>query len=291
VPQSPKTTLVCGGGGVWGVAWMTGIALGLAENGVDLRAADAFIGTSAGSVVSTHLASGLSIPDLFERQTDPAKQPRERTPSAASLDAMIAVMRASWSDRHERLVAVCKLAREAPTISAAERRADVAERLGLPTEAWPEKPLSITGVDMETLELRVFNAQSGVSLVDAVCASCAVPGVWPPAEVAGRLYVDGGVWRTADNAHLAQGARSVLVLSPTGGVGASPLSGGSSLAADVARLEGQGTRVVVITADAASLATMAPGALDPITRIPAAQAGRLQGAREAAEARKAFGAP
>jgi NTE family protein len=32
-----------------------------------------------------------------------------------------------------------------------------------------------------------------VSLADAVTASCAVPGVWPPATVNGRRYVDGTV--------------------------------------------------------------------------------------------------
>jgi NTE family protein len=52
-------TLVCGGGGVWGVAWMTGIAIGLAEAGLDLREADSFIGTSAGSIIGTQLASDL----------------------------------------------------------------------------------------------------------------------------------------------------------------------------------------------------------------------------------------
>ncbi|MGO8728014.1 MAG: patatin-like phospholipase family protein [Streptosporangiaceae bacterium] len=36
-------------------------------------------------------------------------------------------------------------------------------------------------------------------LVDAVAASCAVPGVWPPVTIGGRRYVDGGV-RSSDNA-------------------------------------------------------------------------------------------
>jgi predicted acylesterase/phospholipase RssA len=50
--MTQSTTLVLGGGGVWGVAWMTGLIAGLAEAGVDVRKADCAIGTSAGSVVA-----------------------------------------------------------------------------------------------------------------------------------------------------------------------------------------------------------------------------------------------
>ena len=75
-----STTVVLGGGGVWGVAWMTGLIRGIAETGVVLGEAEAFIGTSAGSVVSTQLASGMAIDDLFERQIDPKRQPKNRHP-------------------------------------------------------------------------------------------------------------------------------------------------------------------------------------------------------------------
>jgi NTE family protein len=289
MPSNSGVTLVCGGGGVWGVAWLTGLALGLLESGVDLRLSDAFIGTSAGSVVSSHLAGGLDIKGLYERQTDPAKQPRERAPAIALMAAMGEVVRGHPGDAEERLRAFARLAREARTISLAERRADIVDRLGLgENPAWPDKPLRLSAVDLETLDLVTLDAASGASLVDAVSASCAVPGVWPPAEFGGRRYIDGGVWRTADNVQLAEGAKAVLVLSPTGGTPGSPL-GGERLAADIARLEGQGTIVAFIAADAASLATMTPHALDPATRAPAAKAGRAQGRAAAAEARRVFG--
>lgn len=55
--HNPDLTLVCGGGGVWGVAWMTGLANELANEGIDLRDAATFIGTSAGSVVSTQFVT------------------------------------------------------------------------------------------------------------------------------------------------------------------------------------------------------------------------------------------
>ena len=279
-------TLVCGGGGVWGVAWMTGVAMGLLDAGINLSDAAAMVGTSAGSVVSAQLSSGLLIADLFERQTNPARQPREPAPAAGSMDRLLDLMQRSWRNDRERVRAFCELALQAETISPAGRRANIITRLGLPGPEWPQKPLSITAVDTETMELVVFTARSSVPLVDAVAASCAVPGVWPPTPIEGRRYVDGGVWRT-ENAHLAQGSKAALVLAPFGRVAGSARDG-SGLDTDVAQLEEEGTLVVVISADEAALQAMAPGALDPATRMPAAEAGRKQGQREAAKARKAF---
>ena len=50
--------LVLGGGGVTGIAWMTGLLAGLAEAGTDLTSADLVVGTSAGSVVGAQILSG-----------------------------------------------------------------------------------------------------------------------------------------------------------------------------------------------------------------------------------------
>ena len=61
----------------------------------------------------------------------------------------------------------------------------------------------ITAVDAVTGEFTVFTADSGVDLVDAVAASCAVPGVWPPVTIGDRRFVDGGV-RSPVNADLAE---------------------------------------------------------------------------------------
>lgn len=285
IAPSAGVTLVCGGGGVWGVAWMTGIAMGLAEGGLDLREASAFYGTSAGSVVSAQLASGVPPETLFGRQANPALQPRERGPVNDGLSVFVELRNRVWRDDAERLRVVCDRAKGAETISAAERRADIVERLGLgEARTWPQKPLGLTGVDTESLDLVVFDGACGVALADAVTASCAVPCVWPPTPIQGRLYVDGGVWRTADNAHLAAGARAVLILSPTG----SQQPSTAKLAADVQKLKAQGAAVAVISPDEASLETMAPGLLNPAVRRPAAEAGRLQGAQALSRARSLF---
>ena len=55
---TPTRGLVLGGGGVAGIAWETGLLSGLLAAGVDLGAADAVVGTSAGSVVAINLRAG-----------------------------------------------------------------------------------------------------------------------------------------------------------------------------------------------------------------------------------------
>ncbi len=55
---TPTRGLVLGGGGVAGIAWETGLLAGVIAAGVDLGAADAVVGTSAGSVVAINLRAG-----------------------------------------------------------------------------------------------------------------------------------------------------------------------------------------------------------------------------------------
>jgi NTE family protein len=64
--------LVLGGGGVAGIAWITGLLAGLADAGQDVTGADLIIGTSAGATVAAQVGSGLPLDALFARQVDPA---------------------------------------------------------------------------------------------------------------------------------------------------------------------------------------------------------------------------
>src|SRR4051812_29589304 len=204
--------LVLGGGGVTGIAWELGVVAGLAESGVVLADADLVVGTSAGAVVGAQLLSGRPGEELYPPQLRP---PGGEIAAAMGLGALLRWVFASVSSRDE-LRARARLGRmalRAKTAATVDQRLDViAQRL--PSHDWPrEARLLVTAVDAQDGAFRVFDADSGVPLVEAVAASCAVPLVWPPVPIAGRPYVDGGV-RSAANADLAEAADRVVVLAP-----------------------------------------------------------------------------
>ncbi|MEE1927530.1 patatin-like phospholipase family protein [Streptomyces sp. TRM 70351] len=269
------SALVLGGGGLTGIGWEAGLLAGLAGAGVDLTTADHVIGTSAGSVVGAQFTSGACTPDeLYERQlVDPAGETFARLGPAVLTRWALAALRSRDPRRFRARLG--RMALDAPTPPEAERRAVIAGRLL--SHRWPGRPaLHVTAVDARTGEFRAFGAASGVDVVDAVTASCAVPGVWPPATIAGRRWIDGGV-RSGANADLARGCARVVILAPMAG-GAGPLV---SVRAQAERLAADGARVAVVTPDAASRAAFGRNMLDPARRAAAARAGRAQAAAHA----------
>ena len=67
--MSERLAVILGGGGVTGIAWETGVLLGLQDAGIHLADADAIIGTSAGSFAGTYLAAGV-VERYFDAQFD-----------------------------------------------------------------------------------------------------------------------------------------------------------------------------------------------------------------------------
>jgi NTE family protein len=258
-----KRALVLGGGGVAGIAWTTGVLAALADGGVDVTTADRIVGTSAGSAVAAQITSGVPLADLLARQTDPARQTPELT-SGVSLEELWAkfeAVYASTPDPAEQRRAIGALALGAATVDAADRRAVIEARL--PVHDWPERDVVIVAVDARTGEPRLFAPGSGVGLVDAVAASCAVPGVWPCVHIDGVPYMDGGV-RSSTNADLAAGFDPVLVLAPM------PEPGEPTW-------KELGGTAHVIEPDAASSAAFGTDPLAPEVRAPSAEAGYAQG--------------
>lgn len=266
--------LVLGGGGVAGISWITGLLAGLADAGQDVTGADVVIGTSAGANVAAQLGSGLPLDELFARQVDPALQSRELMAVVdwEKFAADIEPYTAGASTQAEHLISLGRFALDADTVPEPERVAVIESRL--PSRDWAVRPTRLTAVDCVSGELTVFDAASGVSLVEAVAASSAVPGIWPPVTIEGRRYMDGGV-RSADNADLAEGAARVVVISPLGLD--SPLPTFMPLREVLAGLKEGGAAVTLISPDEASVAAIGTNALDPGTRMPAATAGREQG--------------
>ncbi len=263
--------LVLGGGGLTGIAWELGVIARLADDGIDLTDADLMVGTSAGAAVAAEITTG-SLDELVAAQLAPDSK---ELMAELDLDLLAEIFSrlsdGSASDDEQR-AQVGALALGADTVTEAVRRAVIAARL--PSHEWPAHPLVVTAVDAHSGRFTTFDASSGVSLVDAVAASCAVPGVWPPVTIDGRRYIDGGV-RSATNADLASGYGRVLILTPL------PPDMALGIEGEADGLRGQGSTVLVITADDAALARFGDNPLDPSRRGPALEEGRRQGAAAA----------
>ena len=269
-----------GGGGVTGIAWELGMLAGLADHGVDLADADLVVGTSAGSVVGVDVRSGVPLADLYERQLAPPDgeiTARIGPALVARYGLAVAFTRDPVRAR-KRLGSVALRTR---TEAEQARRKVIASRLRI--DQWPAGLLRITAVDATSGEFMVFEASSGVSLVDAVGASCAVPGVWPPVSIDGRRFMDGGM-RSAANADLAAGYRHVVVLAPlTRGFG--PIPGARH---QVTQLAAGGSAVVLVEPDQQALQAIGRNVLDPGHRAAAARAGRAQAAAHVAAVRQVW---
>ncbi|MEU6388192.1 patatin-like phospholipase family protein [Streptomyces sp. NPDC046939] len=275
--------LVLGSGGVAGVGWLCGMLHGLAEAGVDLSDADTVIGTSAGAIVGAQLTSGKLDPAaLYARQLAPHS---EETPGALGAGLLLRFAHAALTSRTAEAYGrrLGRLALTARTPDEAARRAVIAGRLV--AHDWPARRLLITAVQARTGQFRVFDGKDGVGLVDAVAASCAVPGVWPPVTIGGARWIDGGM-RSPANAHLAEEHARVVVLAPIG-------AGGGVLRparAQAARLAAAGARVALVTPDRAARRAFGVNSLDPKRRAPAARAGLRQAAAHAEAVRRVWAA-
>ena len=267
-----RTALVLGGGGITGIAWEIGLLAGLAEAGTDLTGADLVVGTSAGSVVGAQVTSGRDLEALYEQQLGPSSTEKPARLSRASFAHFAWAMlrsRGREVDFRRRIGAVALAAEKARLTPTEEARLEV---IGARLEGaqWPDRDLRITAVDAHTGEFHALDRNSGVTLLQAVAASCAVPGVYPPVTIGDRRYVDGGI-RSAANADLAQGCDRLVVLAPI------PRGIGPIASVD-AQVSGMVCRVAVISPDTDSRTAIGPNVLDPASRAGTARAGRAQAA-------------
>jgi NTE family protein len=276
-----RLALVLAGGGVAGIAWETGFLLGVQDESPEtagrLTNADVLLGTSAGSAVGAQIGSGVRLADLYARQL---AEPTNEIPPRIEIEELMAVFEQAAADigasLTQRLREVGERVVSMPTVAPQVRRAVIANRL--PSHEWPATLLKITAIDVKTGELVVFDRNSGVDLVDAVAASCAVPAVWPPVTIGGRQFMDGGIGSSA-NVDVVADYGTVVMLAPTAEPGLLPFGG--SLADELAAHSAG--PALGIFADDASIAAFGPNPLAPSCRAPSAIAGRAQGRREAAK--------
>ena len=273
-----RTALVLGGGGVTGIAWELGILKGLADAGVDLSHADVVIGTSAGSVVGAQLTCGRSVDELYETQLEPPDHEIGARLSRLTMLRMVPPMLLPGSGRTKR-ARIGAMSMKAHPPGGEKRIEVIRSRIGV--DAWPERELKITAIEAETGRFVVFDKDSGVDLVHAVAASCAVPLVWPAVTIDGKHYIDGGM-RSVANVDLAKGADRVVVIAPL----SQSFSKATSIPAQLERTGATATAVVTPSADA--LVDIGKNVLDPAKRADAARAGLRQAAESVDQVRQAW---
>lgn len=278
-PSVTKRALVLAGGGLAGIAFETGILTGIADESPETARAlvdsDVLVGTSAGSTVAAQLSSGLSLEALYERQTSATSA--ELTPSAGIDDITELFLTAVTQPgtKAEKLQRIGAIAASTPTVAEPVRREVIAHRL--PSHDWPDRQLRISAIDIATGDLVAFERTSGVELVDAVAASCAVPAVWPPVTIGNRRFMDGGVGSSVNMA-LAADCDVAVVLVPQGEFTPAPF--GVNTFEEINAFDG---KTFAVFADDEALTAFGKDPLDPRCRIPSASAGRRQGRRVAAD--------
>jgi NTE family protein len=275
--------LVLGGGGVVGIAWETGVLVGLREGGIDVTDADLVVGTSAGSTVGAQVAAGRNLDELLATQLGPSDGRMEAL--AADFDFGAVIEFFGWLGARNgfgiaELREIGQRSLSARTPSPETRFEMVEARLGL--REWPERPLRVTAIDCETGEFVWWDKSGPATLIEAVASSSAVPVMFPSVEIVGRKYYDGG-FRSPTSADLTVGYQQVLIISPIGPTDdATGRHVAEQLSGETGAIEAAGGRSMAIHPDTAALEAFGPNLMDPARRNPAAEAGRRQGLESAA---------
>jgi len=293
--------LVLASGGMLGEAWMSGILAGIEDaTGHDFRTTESVVGTSAGSLIAAALMAGER-----PRRPLPGNGRLELMPGEVSDDVASdssSRVAAQWLPRPRTVLQ--SVAREtvrlagaaatplAPMALAAGANGSTALRATLLGRA-PGRDTSLTAirervsrtgarfdgrlrvvaVDRANGRRVVFGAPGSpaTSVAKAVQASCSVPWIFAPVQIAGREYVDGGVWSNT-NLDIAPAGRAtrVLCLNPIASLDiamASPLGmlraiAGSTAALETLSLRSRGAKVRMIGPGHDIGRVMAPDLMD-----------------------------
>jgi len=275
-----KKALVLSGGGITGIAWELGILRGLEECGVDVTNANLIIGTSAGSIVGAQIISETSLEELYKLQLIPIEESEERQVqfNRTEFQKIMAAAILSSPDSQTARACIGKASLSSATISEEERQKIINSRL--PNKEWNQKKkLIINAVNARTGEWVKFDHNSSVSLEQAVAASSAIPGIYPPTEINGEYYIDGSM-SSGTNADLAQGYNKVLVIVAEPNMIHAlmgPTMHRISFNEELKILKESGAKVWVILPDENSLKAKGKNPLDVNSRAASAKAGLKQG--------------
>lgn len=288
-----KRALAIGCGGTLGFAW-TAVALEEVQRSLDwdVREAAVLVGTSAGSELVAALGSGRTPGDLLDAldgaagadpvlachvATHPGMLPPLPFPSLPAPG----LVRAGLRNRTTYTALAGLLPRGRGDASFLRAYGDA---LADPATGWVAHPATwIVGADTRSGHRVAFGSAGAphVGLGDAIAASWAIPGWFPPVTIGDRRYVDGGSSSSVSaDLLLGQDLDEVVILAPMTTQGGVPGRGASrierllrsqmtaGLDREVAALRAAGIRVIRVEPGAPELAAMGANFMD-LRRRPA----------------------
>ncbi|AVQ34841.1 patatin-like phospholipase family protein [Staphylococcus kloosii] len=206
-----EKALVLGGGGITGIAWESGVLAGLIDSGILVNHADKILGSSAGSYVGSILANGQNMKTYYEQLANN----RDNADNAQLDPSLFELWREAFvqGKTDEQVIGkyLGDIINKSPsTVSFEERERSVRKRIG--NVDWTPQ-LEITAINSKTGTLESFNETSDISLIEAVMASGAVPGIWPHVDMLGASWIDGGMI-SSTNARLMANYKDIIILAP-----------------------------------------------------------------------------
>lgn len=281
--------LVLGGGGVTGAAYEIAALMAI-ELATDWSSnqSEVVIGTSAGSFVASLVRHERLDLDSLVRRGDDRADVAERVAGHLFMKRP-GVKLGTWV-RHGLIPGVRRpgltmlLGSPAPW-EAVGLANWVREQIGDAGDEWPTKPTVVTAFDVGARRRVAFGTEAApeVGIADAVAASSAIPLVFRPYPIGGRLYVDGGVV-SGTHADLVLGSATpldlVLVLAPMAADeerdGARfyermfDQAGTSALTQEISRIRSAwpNADVLVLRPSPQVLSAMRPNPMDPKAAVP-----------------------
>lgn len=247
--MSRRVTAVLSGGGAKAAAHLGALEV-LAQSGV---IPTRFVGTSMGGVIAAGLAAGLSIAEVLGKLREV-----ERTDVAAL-------------DRKSLFLGIF-----AEALFKGDRLRDTLARM-VPVGRFDQLklPLTVTAADLDTGDLVCFGAGGrDAPLAQALYASCALPVLYPAAELDGARLADGGL-RAVLPLEVAAAFPADLVVAIDVGPGfdSAPAAGRAPPALVRAHNEGQFVLMAANTRLALALWEQTPGRPELLYVRPAVRRG------------------
>jgi predicted acylesterase/phospholipase RssA len=248
----PKLGLALAGGGPLGAMYEIGVLMALDEalDGLDLNEMDVYVGVSAGSFISAGLVNKFTPSELFRMFIENKVSTALSGKKMAALSPEV-FLRPAFGEYFRRVKMLPPLVAQSLLTFAQKKirhpfKSAVLESFAPMARALPtgvfdndairhflhqafshpgrtddfrqlDKKLYSIATDLDTGESVRFGGQgfAHIPISQAVQASAALPGLFPPVLIEGHYYVDGALKKTLNaSVALEEGAQLVLCVNP-----------------------------------------------------------------------------